>query len=56
MFQANGVVPWMRQHVPLLYVGDQLLAVGDRWIAADAAAKIDEPGYRVIWENHPETE
>jgi tRNA(Ile)-lysidine synthase len=56
MFQAHGVVPWMRQHVPLLYVGDQLLAVGDLWIAADAAAKIDEPGYRVIWENHPETE
>ena len=56
MFQAHGVVPWMRQHVPLLYVGDQLLAVGDRWIAADAAARIDEPGYQVIWENHPDTE
>jgi len=56
MFQAHGVVPWMRHNVPLLYVGDRLLAVGDRWIAADAAAAIDEPGYRVIWENHPETE
>jgi len=56
MFQAQGVVPWMRHHVPLLYVGDQLLAVGDRWVAAAATAAVDEPGYRVIWDNHPETE
>ncbi len=56
LFQAHGVVPWMRHNVPLVYVRDQLVAVGDRWIAADAAAAQDERGYRVIWENHPEIE
>jgi hypothetical protein len=30
--------------------------VGDRWVAADAANVPDEPGYRIVWENHPETE
>ena len=56
MFQAQGVVPWMRQQIPLLYGGDQLIAVGDRWVAADAANLSDEPGYRIVWDNHPETE
>jgi tRNA(Ile)-lysidine synthase len=56
LFQAHGVVPWMRRHVPLLYARDQLLAVGDRWVAADGAAAQDERGYRVVWENHPEIE
>jgi tRNA(Ile)-lysidine synthase len=56
LFQSTGVVPWMRRHVPLIYARDQLLAVADRWIAAGAAAGPNEPGYRLIWENHPETE
>ena len=56
LFQARGIVPWMRAHVPLLYAGDQLVAVGDLWLAADAAAAPDDSGYRVVWENHPTTE
>jgi len=53
-FQAAGVVPWMRSRVPLLYRGEQLVAVGDLWLAhevrlADAA----EPRWRVRWTCHP---
>ena len=49
LFQAAGVVPWMRAHVPLLYVGDRLVAVADLWLAADCVAAPDEPALRVRW-------
>jgi tRNA(Ile)-lysidine synthase len=50
LLQDEGVVPWMREHVPLVYCGDDLVAVGDLWIAADAAAT---PGVAVRWEERP---
>ena len=36
--QETGIVPWMRDRLPLVYVGDQLAAVGDLWVDADFAA------------------
>ena len=50
LLQDEGIVPWMREHVPLIYAGDELVAVGDLWIAADAAAS---PGVAVRWEERP---
>jgi tRNA(Ile)-lysidine synthase len=51
LLQEKGVVPWMRERLPLVYAGDELVAVADLWIAADAAS---EPGAAVCWENRPE--
>jgi tRNA(Ile)-lysidine synthase len=54
LFQEEGVVPWMRERVPLLYRGDELAAIGDLWIGADAAgAPASEPRWRVRWTQHP---
>jgi tRNA(Ile)-lysidine synthase len=47
LFQEAGIVPWMRQRIPLLFAGNSLVAVGDLWAdarlqpspAAPAAAK-----------------
>lgn len=50
LLQEQGVVPWMRQYVPLLYAGEKLAAVADLWIAAECA---QETGFRVYWENRP---
>ena len=50
LLQEDGVVPWMRQCIPLLYSRDRLVAVGDLWVAADAS-KAD--GYGVQWRNRP---
>lgn len=50
LLQEEGVVPWMRDRLPLLYVGDELVAVGDLWIAASAAS---EPGVGVRWLDRP---
>lgn len=45
LFQEHGIAPWQRARIPLLYVGDQLAAVGDLWIEQDVCAADDEWGY-----------
>lgn len=50
LLQEEGVVPWMRDRIPLIYAGEQLVAVGDLWIAADASA---EQGVSVRWRERP---
>ena len=50
LLQEAGIVPWMRERLPLLYSGSELVAVADLWIAAGAAS---EPGTGVRWQNRP---
>ena len=50
LLQEAGIVPWMRDRVPLVYSGNQLVAVGDLWIADGAAAS---PGVAVRWSDRP---
>lgn len=50
LLQEAGVVPWMRDRLPLLYAGDELVAVADLWLAAGAVA---ERGYAVRWTEKP---
>jgi len=50
LLQEAGVVPWMRERLPLLYSNGELVAVADLWIADDAAAA---PGTAVHWQNRP---
>jgi tRNA(Ile)-lysidine synthase len=50
LLQEEGVVPWMRDRLPLLYAGERLVAVGDLWLASDAATK---PGVAVRWTGRP---
>ena len=50
LLQEAGIVPWMRDRLPLLYSDDRLVAVADLWISADAAS---EPGYTVEWTGKP---
>ena len=50
LLQQKGVVPWMRDRIPLLWSGSRLVAVGDLWIAAEVA---DRQGQGVEWRNHP---
>lgn len=50
LLQEAGVVPWMRERLPLLYASGRLVAVADLWLADDAAAT---PGTAVRWQNRP---
>lgn len=54
LFQERGIVPWMRSRVPLLFRGDELVAVGDEWLSAEVdTAPAAEPRWRVAWSDHP---
>lgn len=50
LLQAEGVAPWLRARLPLLYAGGNLAAVADRWVSAAYAARNDEEGLAIIWE------
>jgi tRNA(Ile)-lysidine synthase len=53
LFQESGVVPWMRDRVPLLFRGSALVAIGDLWVSADVGtAAPAEPRWRVQWTEH----
>ncbi len=53
LFQEQGVLPWMRERVPLVYVNGELAAVADICVAQEFSAGRGEPGYRIIWRGHP---
>ena len=44
LFQENGIVPWMRERIPLIYIGEKLAAVGDLFVCEEFAANTDEAG------------
>lgn len=47
--QERDVLPWRRGELPLLFAGDRLVAVADLGVAADFAARSDEPSWRIEW-------
>jgi tRNA(Ile)-lysidine synthase len=50
LMQDAGVLPWMRNRIPLLYAGDDLVAVANLWVSS---AHHDVPGLRVEWTESP---
>lgn len=52
--QEAGIVPWMRERLPLVHAGDRLVAVGDLWMEADCRAAPGSEGWLPVWEERPE--
>ncbi len=52
--QETGVVPWMRDRLPLVFVGDRLAAVGDLWIDVEFAAPPGVPALKPVWSGRPQ--
>ena len=50
LLQAEGLSPWLRARLPLLYVDENLAAVADRWVCAPYAAQAGEEGLVIVWE------
>ena len=51
--QEAGIVPWMRDRLPLVYLGERLAAVGDLWIDVEFAAEPGAPALKPVWEGRP---
>lgn len=44
LLQEQGVPPWRRARLPLLFSGEELAAVGDLWVCEPYQARATEPG------------
>ena len=54
LFQELGIVPWMRERIPLIYVGAQLAAVGEWLICEEFEARVNQTGMRIVCDyEHP---
>jgi tRNA(Ile)-lysidine synthase len=51
--QSHGVLPWMRDALPLVFAGEELIAVADLWVDARWCAAPGAPGLKVAWNNAP---
>jgi tRNA(Ile)-lysidine synthase len=51
--QERGVLPWLRDALPLVFAGDELVAVADLWLDARWCVAANESGVALIWENAP---
>jgi tRNA(Ile)-lysidine synthase len=52
--QEAGIVPWMRERLPLLLAGSRLVAVGDLWIDAELTVAPGKPALKPVWSGRPE--
>jgi len=50
LFQEQGIPPWERSRIPLIYIGDQLAAVAGLWVCEPFHARPKEPGLLIGWE------
>jgi tRNA(Ile)-lysidine synthetase-like protein len=51
--QSLGVLPWMRDALPLVYAGVDLIAVGDLWQDARWCVAAGTPGFGCAWRGAP---
>ncbi len=49
LFQETATPPWLRERVPLIYVGDRLAMAAGFWTDADFVAGAGEPSWIIDW-------
>lgn len=49
LMQEYQIEPWWRARVPLIYLADRLLAVGDYWLCAGTEPEYQLPPLKVSW-------
>ncbi|VAW50528.1 tRNA(Ile)-lysidine synthetase [hydrothermal vent metagenome] len=47
LFQEANIPPWERDVIPLVYFGDNLIAVGGLWVAKEFVADKEESGWSI---------
>jgi tRNA(Ile)-lysidine synthase len=50
LLQEQGVPPWLRNRLPLLYLDDTLVAAAGLWICQGFQATADQPGLLLEWQ------
>jgi tRNA(Ile)-lysidine synthase len=50
LFQAQGIPPWERERIPLIYLDDKLAAVAGLWVCEPFQAGPTDAGLRIDWD------
>ena len=50
LFQAQGIPPWERERIPLIYIGDELAVVAGLWVCEPFQAGPADAGLRIEWD------
>jgi tRNA(Ile)-lysidine synthase len=50
LLQEYAVEPWWRERIPLFYIDEQLVAVGDLWVCQGLQCGADEVGLKITWQ------
>jgi len=53
LFQERGVPPWVRDRIPLVYIGGKLAAVPGLWVDSEFSADTAENAWRFCWTEKP---
>jgi tRNA(Ile)-lysidine synthase len=51
--QSQGVLPWMRDALPLVFADDALIAIGDLWLDARLRVAAGAAGLGIVWQGAP---
>ena len=52
LLQEYGLEPWWRERVPLFYIDEQLVAVGDLWVCEGWQAGPEIEGLKILWQTN----
>jgi len=52
LFQERGVLPWVRDRYPLIYVNDTLAVIPGLCVDINYSAKNDEPSWQIEWSGY----
>ncbi len=52
LFQEQGVLPWVRDRFPLVYVNDTLAVIPGVCVDINYSAGIDEPSWQIEWSGY----
>ncbi len=50
ILQEQGIAPWQRERIPLIYLEEELAAVAGLFVCKQFQAGKDEPGVEIVWE------
>ncbi|MCX7112436.1 MAG: tRNA lysidine(34) synthetase TilS [Proteobacteria bacterium] len=49
LFQEAGIPPWLRERMPLVYIGGELAAIAGRWVCEPFAGKAGDSNISLVW-------
>jgi len=52
LLQEYALEPWWRERIPLFYIEEQLVAVGDLWVCQGWHCGADEEGLKITWQTN----